>query len=136
MICLLKYRPKPNPPLFLLLDSGADGVLTMDELISQVPRLRGAARGIDLLALRRGVPVFRMLEENKMEITQASAEHEDRKIVKWSTYPEFGSQSMDLDKYTWSGQTRPMGLGSMHLGSMSLQMLPRISDRLISFVLI
>jgi len=49
--------------LFLLIDSDGDGTLTMDELISEVPRLRGGARGIDMLALRKNVPPFQIKQE-------------------------------------------------------------------------
>merc|ERR1712232_722007 len=46
----------------MLIDSNGDGNLTLDELITQIPRLRGNARGIDMLALRKGIPAF-MLDE-------------------------------------------------------------------------
>jgi len=41
--------------LFKLLDENEDGVITAKELTSRVPRLRGTARAIDVMALRRTV---------------------------------------------------------------------------------
>merc|ERR1719456_1666728 len=53
--------------LFLLIDVDGDGTLTLEELLSQIPRLRGAARGIDMLAMRKGIPTFQLLQEASSE---------------------------------------------------------------------
>jgi len=48
--------------LFLLIDENGDGEVTLQELLEQVPRLRGTARGIDMLAVRKGIPAFHLQE--------------------------------------------------------------------------
>merc|ERR1712048_425125 len=50
--------------LFMLIDRDGDGRLTLKELLHSILRLRGSARGIDLIALRRGVPCYLLQEDD------------------------------------------------------------------------
>jgi len=49
--------------LFLLIDKDGDGLLTLDEILEKVPRIRGCARGIDMLAVLKGIPPFHLSAE-------------------------------------------------------------------------
>jgi len=39
--------------LFALIDEDSDGYITLEELVTRVPRIKGAARGIDVLAIMK-----------------------------------------------------------------------------------
>jgi len=41
------------PALFVLIDEDSSGEITIDELVSRVPRIKGAARSIDVLGLKK-----------------------------------------------------------------------------------
>lgn len=60
--------------LFLLIDRDGDGSLTLEELLTAVPRFRGTARGIDLMAMRHGIPSTQLLQE-------ISNENGEKKLV-------------------------------------------------------
>merc|ERR1719506_3125078 len=83
--------------LFMLIDADGDGTLTAEELLTQVPRLRGTARGIDMLAVRKGIPSFQFLQQNVGE----DIEH---KKFSWAKSPDFSSDSLGMieaQKFTW-----------------------------------
>jgi hypothetical protein len=50
--------------LFLLIDADGDGTIDLHELLTHIPRLRGTARGIDMLAVRKRIPAFHLLQED------------------------------------------------------------------------
>lgn len=70
--------------LFLLIDCNGDGTLTLREVVEHLPRLRGSARGIDMLALRKGVPMF--------QLQRQTASAEDEETFQWA---ETGAVSQD-----------------------------------------
>merc|ERR1740130_2075706 len=59
----LEFETDDLLTLFLLLDKDGDSKLSLNELCSQFPRLRGAARTIDVLAMRNGIPSTQLLHE-------------------------------------------------------------------------
>lgn len=76
--------------LFLLLDEDRDGTLSLEELLTQVPRLRGVARSIDMVAVRRGVPPFNFLEEKDPKSPTG-------KKFRWSQAPGMSRELGQLD---------------------------------------
>jgi Ca2+-binding EF-hand superfamily protein len=91
--------------LFLLLDHNGDGSLTLDELLAHVPRLRGSARGIDMLALRKGIPAFQMMEEENGSPNEKS--------FKWTQSPKATLEGLsDTVKVSAADMERSRNVGT------------------------
>jgi len=84
----LEFETDDLLTLFLLLDKDGDSKLSLNELCSQFPRLRGSARTIDVLAMRNGIPSTQLLEE----ICQETGE----KKYTWAETPSNTKDNLDV----------------------------------------
>merc|ERR1712048_1260079 len=77
--------------LFQLIDGDASGSVTRDEMITKLPRLRGTARGIDVIVMARNLkkmwenspPSAREERHEQLGVLLDAKVHRDDSPVKW-----------------------------------------------------